>query len=64
MLTVIEIFKSFCKLNFLESDIERFDIQHYSYGDDIEGYTGYVYLKGFKKHLIIHHNGSFEWSEN
>lgn len=59
--TVIKVFESLVKLNNYE--VERFDLQAYDYGNGIAGYVGIMYIKGMKKTLIIHHNGSFDWSE-
>lgn len=61
MMTVIEVFKSLVKLNGWE--VERFDIQHYKYGENIEGYAGWVTIKDEKRQLVIHSNGSFEWAD-
>ena len=57
MMTVLKVFESLVKVNGWE--IERFDMQHYRHGDNIEGYAGWVYIKGDTRHLVIHHDGSF-----
>mgnify|MGYP007101929698 CR=1 FL=1 len=60
MITIIKVFESLVKLN--EWEVERFDIQAYHYANNkINGYAGYVTIKGIENNLIIHDDGSFEW---
>lgn len=59
MSTIIKIMESLVKMNGWE--VERFDIQAYHFGNGIDGYVGYLTIKGEPKTLLIRKGGSFEW---
>ena len=56
LITVMKVFESLVKLN--NYNVTRFDIQHYNYGNEIEGYCGYLYTED--KTILIRGEGSFE----
>lgn len=60
MNTVIKVMESLVALN--NWKVTRFDIQHYKYGDNIEGYAGYLSVEDIDNTLIIRNDGSFEYS--
>ena len=61
METVLKVMESLVKIN--DWTVIRFDLHSYNYGHGIEGYAGYLDVEEETKRLIIHSDGSFEWSE-
>ena len=61
MKTVLKVMESLVKLN--GWTVTRFDMQSYNYGHGIAGYAGYLDIEEESRRLIIHDDGSFEWSE-
>ena len=60
MQTVVKVMLSLVSLN--SWTIKRFDVQAYDYGHGIEGYAGYLDVVELNKRIVIHHDGSFEYS--